>query len=82
LYTEDRTQVFTGLLQGTIKVLIDPEAQSQLEDVEPSKSVSEGEGDDIPTPSDDQIRTDPGTALSGTQSANREEKMETGPSLN
>jgi hypothetical protein len=66
-------------------VLRDPEAQNQQEDIEFSKSVSEREGDDIPTPSDDRSRTDQGTTLNGTQSANREEikeKMEIGSSPN
>jgi hypothetical protein len=78
-------RIFTGLSQGTVKVLRDPEVQNQQEDIESSKSVSEGEGDDIPTPSDDRIGTNQGTISSGTQSANREEiqeKMETGSSLN
>jgi hypothetical protein len=78
-------RIFTGFSQGTVKVLRDPEAQHQQGDIESSKSVSEGEGDDIPSPSDDRMGTDQGTTLSGTQSANREEiqeKMETGSSPN
>jgi hypothetical protein len=77
-------RIFTGLSQGTVKVPRDPKARKQ-QDIESSKSVAEGEGDDIPSPSDVQFRTDQGTTLSGTRSANREEikeKMETGSSLN
>jgi hypothetical protein len=52
-------KIFTGLSQGTVMVLKDPEAQHQIEegvmlDRASSKSISEREGDDIPTPSDDQ----------------------------
>jgi hypothetical protein len=52
-------KIFTGLSLGTVKVLKHPEAQHQKEkgvvlDTASSKSVSEGEGDDIRTPSDDQ----------------------------
>jgi hypothetical protein len=52
----------TGLSQVTVKVLKDPEAQSQKEEwvvlnTASSKLVSEGEGDDIPTLSDDQKGT-------------------------
>jgi hypothetical protein len=52
-------KVFTGLSQGTVKVLEDLEAQYQKEEAPvlntaSSESVSEGEGDGIPTPSDDQ----------------------------
>jgi hypothetical protein len=78
-------RIFTGLSQGTVKVLRDTEAQHKQGDIESSKSVSEGEGDDRPFPSDDRIGTDQGTTFSGTQSANREEiqeKMETGSSPN
>jgi hypothetical protein len=74
-------RIFTGLSQGTVKVLRDPEAQNRQEDIESSKSVSEGEGDVIPTPSDDRSRADQGTTLNGTQPANTEEikkKMEIG----
>jgi hypothetical protein len=49
-------RIFTGLSQGTVKVLRDPEAQNQQEDIE--SSVSEGEEDDILTLSDDRIRTE------------------------
>jgi hypothetical protein len=58
-------RIFTGLSQGTVKVLRDPEAQNRQEDIGSSKS-SEGEGDDIPTPSDDRSRVDHGTTLSKT----------------
>jgi hypothetical protein len=56
-----------------------------MPDTASSKSVSEGEGDDLPTPSDDRGRADQGTPSNGTQSDNREEveeKMETDSSLN
>jgi hypothetical protein len=56
-----------------------------MPDTASSKSVYEGEGDDLPTPSDDQCRADQGTASNGTQSENREEvkeKLETDSSLN
>jgi hypothetical protein len=47
-------KIFTGLSQGTVKVLKDPEAQQEVVlDTASLKSVSEGEGEDIPTPSDD-----------------------------
>jgi hypothetical protein len=49
-------KLFIGLLQGTVKVLKDLEAHREEEvmlDTTSSKSVSGGEGDDIPTPSDD-----------------------------
>jgi hypothetical protein len=51
-----RQKIFTGLSQGTVKVLKDPEAKHQQEaipDTASSKSVSEGKWDDLPTPSDD-----------------------------
>jgi hypothetical protein len=51
-------KIFRGLSPGTVELLKDPEAQHQKEgvvlDIASSKLVSEGEGDDIPTPSDDQ----------------------------
>jgi hypothetical protein len=51
-------KIFTGLPQGTIKVLKDPEPQHPKEAAAPntasSESFSEGEGDGTPTPSDDQ----------------------------
>jgi hypothetical protein len=90
-----RHKISTGLSQGTVKVLKDPEAQHQKEatlDTESSKSVSEGEGDEIPTPSDDQSRAverkeeiphetksmhaDQGTTLNGTQCDKRGEVKE------
>jgi hypothetical protein len=51
-------RIFTGLSQGTVKVLKDPEAQHVMPDTASSKSVSEGERDDLPTPSDDRCRAD------------------------
>jgi hypothetical protein len=52
-------KIFTGLPQGTVEFLKDPEAQHQKEEgivlnIASSKSVSEEEGDDIPIPSNDQ----------------------------
>jgi hypothetical protein len=49
-------KMFTGLSQGTVTVLKDPEAQKGgvAPNIAFSKSVSEGEGDRTPTPSDDQ----------------------------
>jgi hypothetical protein len=59
LATVKRTEykIFTG--QGTTKVLKDPEAQQKQVVLETasSKSVSEGGGDVIPTPSDDRHGT-------------------------
>jgi hypothetical protein len=81
-------RIFTGLSQGTVKVLRDPDAQIQQEalpDTESSNSVSQVEEDDITTPSDDWSRADQGTTLSGSQSENREqitEYMENGSSPN
>jgi hypothetical protein len=52
-------KIFTGLSQGTVKVLKDLEAQHQKETelyTASSKSVFEWEGDEIPTPSDDWSR--------------------------
>jgi hypothetical protein len=48
-------KIFTGLSQGTVKVLKDLQAQQKevMLDTAASKSDSAGEGDDIPTPSDD-----------------------------
>jgi hypothetical protein len=51
----------TGLSHGTLKALKDPEAQHVMLDTASLKSVSEGEGDDLSTPSDDRCRTDQGT---------------------
>jgi hypothetical protein len=51
-----RYKIFTGLSKGTVKVLKDPEAQQKEEvmlNTVSWKSVSEGEWDGIPTPSDD-----------------------------
>jgi hypothetical protein len=82
-------RIFTGLSHGTVKVLKDPEAQREevVLDTASSKSVSENEGDDILTPSDDRLGTvksssaDQGTPLMETQSDEREtakeERMET-----
>jgi hypothetical protein len=81
-------KIFTGLSQETVKVLKDPEAQHKqdaMPDTASPKSFSEGEGDDLPTPSDDRCRADQETPSNGTQSENRDEvkeKMETDSSLN
>jgi hypothetical protein len=52
-----RYETFTGLSQGTVKVLKDPEAQYQEGELVPNtasaESVSEGEGDGQSTPSAD-----------------------------
>lgn len=68
-------KLFTGLSQSTVKVLKDPEAHQQetVIDTASSESGSEGEGDDIPTPSD-QSRADQGTPSNGTQSETRTEQ--------
>jgi hypothetical protein len=70
-------RTFTGFSQEIVEVHRDPEAPNQQEtvpDTESSKSISEGKGDDTPTPSDDSSSAGQGTTLSGTQSENREEK--------
>ncbi|PNF16032.1 hypothetical protein B7P43_G04600, partial [Cryptotermes secundus] len=77
-------KIFTGLSQGTVKVLDDPEVQRRAEPVtDPvsSNSVSEEEGDEVPSPPDDQSKVDQGTPLHGTQSENGEgHRMEIDPS--
>jgi hypothetical protein len=47
-----------------------------MPDTASSKSSSEGEGDDLPTPSDDRGRADQGTPSNGSQSEKREEVKE------
>jgi hypothetical protein len=49
-------KIFTGLSQGTVKVLRDQEVQKEgkAPDSASSKSGSEGEGDETPAPSNDQ----------------------------
>jgi hypothetical protein len=77
--------IFTGLSQGTAKILKDPEAQQVMPDTASSKSGSEGEGNDLPTPSNDRGRADQGTPSNGSQSEKREEvekKMATDSSPN
>jgi hypothetical protein len=81
-------KIFTGLPQGTVIVLKDPEApktQAVL-DTTSSKSASEEEGDDTPSSSDgrpgvESSSTDQGPPLTETQSEEekptREERMET-----
>jgi hypothetical protein len=83
-------KIFTGLSQGTVKVLKDPESQRGVGlDRVSSKSVSEDEGEGIPTPPDDRSgavkssSADQGTPLMETQSDEREraraQKIETDP---
>jgi hypothetical protein len=50
-----RYKIFTGLSQGTVKVLMDSEVQKEetAPNIASSDSVSEGEGDGTPIPSDD-----------------------------
>jgi hypothetical protein len=69
-------RIFTGLSQGTVKVLRDPEARHVMPDTASSKSGSEGEGGDLPTPSDGRGRADQGTPSNGSQSDKREEVKE------
>jgi hypothetical protein len=80
-----RYEIFTGLSQGTVKVLKDPEEQKEeiVLDIASSKLVSEEEGDDIPTPSDDGLgavksSADQGTPLMEPQSDKRETAKEEG----
>jgi hypothetical protein len=65
-------------------VLDDPEVQHREEpvtDTVASNLVSEGEGDEIPGPSDDQSKADQGTPSHETQSEDGEgHKIETDPS--
>jgi hypothetical protein len=69
-------RIFTGLSQGTVKVLKDPEAQQAMPGTVSSKSGSEGEGNDLLTPSEDRGRADQGTPSNGTQTEKREEAKE------
>jgi hypothetical protein len=76
-------KIFTGLSHGTVKVLKDPEAQRGVGlNTASLKSVSEDEGEDIPTPKDDRpgavksSSADQGTLLMETQSDEREMAME------
>jgi hypothetical protein len=41
-------EIYTGLSQGNVKVLNDPEVQHRAEPVSETNSVSEGDGDEIP----------------------------------
>jgi hypothetical protein len=54
-------KIFTGISQGIVKVLIDPEARHQKRGAVPntasSESVVEGEGDGLLTPLGDQRGT-------------------------
>ncbi|PNF41280.1 hypothetical protein B7P43_G01460, partial [Cryptotermes secundus] len=73
-------KIFTGLSQGTVKVLDDPEVRRRAEpvtDTVSSNSVSEEEGDDVPSPSDDRSKMDQGTSSHGSRSEIEEgHKME------
>jgi hypothetical protein len=91
-------KIFTGLSQGIVKVLRDPETQHQegepMPNTESLESVSEGEGDDIPTPTDHwrgaaerrkeiplnvkSTSADQGTPSKGTRSDKRERAEEEG----
>jgi hypothetical protein len=77
-------KIFTGLSQGTVNVLDDPELRRQAEpvaDTVASNLVCEGEGDEIPSPPDDQSKADQGTPLHGAQSEDGEgHKIEIDPS--
>jgi hypothetical protein len=61
-------KIYTGLSQGTVKVLNDPEVQHWAEPVSETNSVSEGDGDVIPIPADDQSEANQGIPSHGTQS--------------
>jgi hypothetical protein len=52
---KSRYKIFTGLSQGTVKVLRDPEVQKEetAPNIASSELVSEGEADGTPTPLDD-----------------------------
>jgi hypothetical protein len=76
-------KIFTGLSQGTVKVLKDPEAQRGVGlDTASSMSVSEDERDDIPTSPDDRLgavkssSADQRTLLMETQTDEREKARE------
>jgi hypothetical protein len=58
-YPKDWIKIFTGLSQGTIKVLKDPEVQKEgkAPDSASSKLGSEGEGDGTPAPLNDRKGT-------------------------
>jgi hypothetical protein len=78
-------RLFTGLSQGTVKVLRDPEAQQATPGIASSKSGSEGEGDDLPNPSEDRGKAAQGIPLNGFQTEKRQEvkeKLETDSSPN
>jgi hypothetical protein len=69
-------RIFTGLSQGTVKVLRDPESHQAMPDTASSKSSSEGEGYNLPTPSDDRGREVQETPADGSQTDKREEAKE------
>jgi hypothetical protein len=69
-------RIFTGLSQGTVQVLKGLKARHVKPDTASSKLGSEGEGDDLPTPSDDRGRADQGTPSNGSRSEKREEVKE------
>jgi hypothetical protein len=61
-------KIYTGLSQGTTKVLSDPKVRHRVVPVSETSSVSEGDGDEIPIPPDDQSKADQGAPSHGTQS--------------
>jgi hypothetical protein len=77
-------KIFTGLSQGTVKVLKDPEAPKTegVLDTTSSKSASEEEGDDTPSSSDGRrgvvefSSTDQGPPLMETLSEEEKPTME------
>jgi hypothetical protein len=89
-------KIFTVLSQGTVKVLKDPEVQKEqtAQNIASSESGSEGEGDRMPTPSDDRggatdarekippstksTSADHGTSLKGTWSDKKKTAEEEG----
>jgi hypothetical protein len=84
LYRGLVTKILTKLSKGSVKLLDDPEFRRRAEpvaDTVASNLVSEGEGDEIPSPSDDQSKAEHWTPLHGTQSEDVEgHKIEFDPS--
>jgi hypothetical protein len=77
-------KIFRGTTQGTLTFLDDLEVRRPAEpvtDTVASNLVPDGEGDEIPSPPDDQSKADQGTPLHGSQSEDGEgQKIETDPS--
>jgi hypothetical protein len=65
-------KIYTGLSQGTVRVLNDPDVRNRAEPVSETNSVSEGAGDEIPIPPDDQSKADKKIPSHGTQSEDEE----------